>query len=111
MERRGRHPRGPEECRRVARELGYVGANALYVLSRNHDPYAKGTPAHVRDAEWFKELWEAFGVERGGHLRRLHYWADAKNVVMPTDDGSSRVRYENTVECDNRLNIASQAAR
>jgi hypothetical protein len=32
-----RHPRGPEECRRAAKELGYQGANALYVLSRIED--------------------------------------------------------------------------
>lgn len=45
-----RPPRGPEEHKRVARELGLSRGDALCALHRNQDPFYKGTPAHWQDA-------------------------------------------------------------
>ena len=38
----GHPPRGPEANRRVARELGFRGANHLYVMGPDNDPFAIG---------------------------------------------------------------------
>jgi hypothetical protein len=101
-----RHPRGPEETRRVARELGYRGADSLYVLARNNDPFAKGTPAHVRDAEWFAEIWADFEFTTGVHLRRVHYRLLSAERKLPSGEP-----YENTEGCWGKLCQAGAAAR
>jgi predicted component of type VI protein secretion system len=66
-----RPPRGPDEHKALAEQLGLSSYLPLLVQSRNTDPYFQGSPAHQRDAEWFAEQWRRFG--RSGHLRRLHY--------------------------------------
>jgi hypothetical protein len=101
-----RHPRGPEANRAVARALGYRGANSIQVLSPNNDPFYKGTPAHWQEAEWFRDLFEQYGVDRGLHLRRLHYWAASTGQQFPSD-----VPYENIPEHWPRLAVAGASAR
>lgn len=55
-------PRGPAANKATAKALGLgSAAYKLYVLAPNNDPFAKGAPAHVRDAEWFAGLWDQFG--------------------------------------------------
>jgi hypothetical protein len=98
-------PRGPKANRAMARQLGFRGANALYVLAPNNDPFAKGKPAEVRDAEWFADVWDRFGTE-GTHIRRLHYRVLSEHVTRP--DGSP---YLNTTTCRTFMNNASAAAR
>jgi hypothetical protein len=90
----------------VAQQLGHRGASALYVLSRNNDPFAKGTPAHVRDAEWFADVFHSPGFTNGVHLRRIHYRLDATGGVFPSGEP-----YRNTEECWIKLCMAGTAAR
>jgi hypothetical protein len=79
-------PRGPEEHKEMARQLGipFQSANQLLVLAPDNDPYYKGLPAHVRDAEWFAALLDQFGYSAGFHTRRVHYrLVSAKLVIFP----------------------------
>jgi hypothetical protein len=101
-------PRGPEAHKEMARRLGIRrnSAKELIVLAPDNDPFYKGTPAHVRDAEWFADIWERFGYERDVHLRRVHYRILPSGLALP--DGRP---YENTESCWCQLCIASAAAR
>ncbi len=86
-----------------------TGANIpdLLALDRNNDPFFAGSPAQLRDAEWFAELWERYGFESGTHLRRIHYrLVSYEGVVLP--DGTP---YENTERCWGILNDAGRSAR
>lgn len=103
-------PRGPEEHKVAARELGLRGAKHLYVLAPDNDPFVKGTPAHWRDAEWFAGLWRDFGYTRGVHLRRVHYRMvtdpHPERYALPTGEP-----YLNTKGCWRSLCGAGTAAR
>ena len=102
----GTHPRGPEELKAAARELGYSSVVDLLALARKNDPYMCGGPADLRDAQWFAGLWERFGYSTGIHLRRVHYQVFATRGVTSTGES-----YENTDLCWNRLCAAGKAAR
>ena len=65
-------PRGYEEVVALAKEMG-VPTKVLLAMSRDNDPFAIGTEAHVKWGKWFAKLWERFGFPRGTHLRRAHY--------------------------------------
>lgn len=41
-----RQPRGPEGWIALARKLDVARADTLLAMSRNYDPFQKGTPAH-----------------------------------------------------------------
>jgi hypothetical protein len=99
-------PRGPDEHGRLARQLGLRSVTDLLVLSRQNDPFFKGTPAHWRDARWFAALWEHFEFDRGVHLRRVHY--RAMTVGYPKLDGAP---YANTEQDWKYLQAAGTAAR
>ena len=68
-------PRGPKAHKDMARQLGIRGNSGtkLIALSDGNDPFYKGTPAQIRDAQWFAEIWQRFGYRSGIHLRRVHY--------------------------------------
>jgi hypothetical protein len=91
----------------MARRLGIPrnSAKELIVLARKNDPFYKGTPAHIRDAEWFASLWERFGYHRV-HRRRVHY-----NLVSQKLEFADGTPYENTERCWCRLCEATAAAR
>lgn len=99
-------PRGPDENKELAAELGLRTATDLIVLSRGNDPYYLGSPAHWRDARWFEEIWKRFGYTKGVHLRRVHYQLFSTRGLMP--DGEP---YENTDACFATLLSAGVAAR
>jgi hypothetical protein len=103
-------PRGPEEHKAAARQLGLRGAQDLYVLAADNDPFAKGRPSHWRDAEWFAGLWDEFGYSTDVHLRRVHYRMvtdpHPERFTLPTGEP-----YLNTDACWGRLCLAGTAAR
>jgi hypothetical protein len=91
----------------VARLLGYRGAQQLYVLAPDNDPFACRRDSHRRDAEWFAGMWEDLGLGDGVHLRRIHYRLVADgDRALP--DGRP---YLNTEKCWSRLTLASKHAR
>src|SRR6266446_3711210 len=81
---------------------------SLLALSANNDPFYCGMPAQREKAQWFAELWEAFGYSRGVHLRRMHYQIVSQNPPIKMVNG---LPYENTERCWDELGKASQAAR
>jgi len=97
---------GYEKITKLAKESG-ANIPDLLVLARNNDPFFVGTPTHVRDAEWFAEVWERYGFERGTHLRRVHYRLISYEGVT----GSDGTPYENTKECWKDLCNAGRCAR
>jgi len=75
-------------------------------MSRNYDPFFKGTEAHRRNARWFAELWARFGYTAGVHLRRMHYQVLATGQRTATGEP-----YENTEGCFHDLCVAGSEAR
>lgn len=78
-----RHPRGPEEMKAAAAELG-VRSYDLLAMSPNNDPFNSGTPANWRDAQWFADLLDHFGLTGQFHNRRVHYLAQSAGVTDPS---------------------------
>ena len=101
-----RHPKGPEELKAAARQLGLSSYTDLLALSANNDPYAMGRPEHLKLGQWFATI--AGRVGRVGlHIRGYHYrWFSAGGGHNP--DGS---RYANDTSEWNRLSRASKIAR
>lgn len=98
-------PRTIDDLAKAAKLLG-VPKKELLVLDPSNDPFNVGTPAKVRDAEWFTSLWERFG-NRGVHNRRIHYIAQSTgDVLMPNGE-----TYVNTESCWRTLEKASKYAR
>ncbi len=97
---------GYEKIKKLAKESASTIPDLL-ALSRNNDPFFTGTPAHVRDARWFAELWERYGFGRGTHLRRVHYRLISYEGVT----GPDGTPYANTDEAWNTLCDAGRHAR
>jgi hypothetical protein len=78
----------------------------LMVMDPSNDPFNCGTPAHVRDAEWFASIYQAHvdSITRV-HLRRIHYRILG---VANLPDGRP---YENTERCWSYLSNAAKHAR
>jgi hypothetical protein len=89
-----------------ARALG-CKVNDLIALAPQNDPFYTGSPSDVAKAEWFARLWERFGG-KGGHIRLVHYRADAPDPPIIKPDGEP---YENTERCWNYLCNAAKYAR
>ncbi len=89
----------------LAKELNRP-VSTLYVLTPQNDPF-HWTPAKIRDAEWFAELWRRFG-RKGLHPHGLHYVLISQDgkINLPTGEP-----YENTEDCDMRLAAAARDAR
>ena len=102
-----RHPRGPEELKAAARQLGLSSYTDLLALSPGNDPYAMGKPAEQKQARWFADL--AGRVRRGLekiHVRGYHYrWFTRKG------DGLDGRQYENDKEHWQEISKASKIAR
>ena len=101
-----RQPVGPQEHIQARKDMRLTSAEELLALGRDTDPYYTGTPAHWRQAEWFRGLWDQFGFGQGVHLRRIHYTISQSGVLRPGGDP-----YLNNSECWNQLKVASKAAR
>lgn len=97
---------GLEFTKQLAAELG-VRIQDLLVMARNNDPYSIGTPANMRDVEWFMDLWERFGFQDGVHLRRIHYQVMSPGDVRLPDGGF----YQNVIPHWQKLSEAGKKAR
>jgi hypothetical protein len=80
----------------------------LIVLAPQNDPFYSGTPNDWALAQWFAELWNAFGYTNRVHIRRVHYQIISQNPPVVLPNGKL---FENTEECWGILNLASKAAR
>jgi hypothetical protein len=81
--------------------------STLTVLAPQNDPF-RWTPARLRNAEWFSDLWARFG-RPGLHPHGLHYVLVSQlNGTIATATGRA---YENTAECDLALASAARDAR
>ena len=100
-----RHPRGPEELKAAARQLGLGSYKELLALSKSNDPYAMGTPEHLTLSRWFAGI-HGQVARLKDHIRGIHYkWFTAQGQDT---DGS---RYQNDSEPWHRLSRASKIAR
>ena len=80
----------------------------LIALAPANDPFYTGTPNDWALAQWFADLWQAFGYRDGVHLRRIHYQIISQDPPVVLPNGAF---YENTMVCWDLLNMASKAAR
>jgi hypothetical protein len=80
----------------------------LLAMSQYNNPFNAGSPAQLRDAEWFLEVWERFGFRHGAHVRRVHYIIASDHDPPVCPNG---MPYTNTAECWDFIGLASRAAR
>jgi hypothetical protein len=110
LDKRLRSSKGPldhERLKALSKSLGRP-LFTLYALSVANDPFIAGQPARRAAAEWFAQVWSDLSVERGFHLRRIHYAAMSQDppILMPNGEP-----YINTDECAGFLNHAALDAR
>ena len=101
-------PRGFEDVKALAKAAGRR-IETLLALGRSADPFFAGSPAQIRDAEWFAEWWDRLGLRerKNVHLRGVHYkLVSLGDVVRP--DGRP---YVNTDQCWEWLAAAGPPAR
>jgi hypothetical protein len=98
-------PLNHAEMKALAESLGRP-LNTLEVLRR--DPFCADSPARLRDATWFAELWQRFDISHGTHMRRIHYLLVSQNPPVLTPSGTP---YVNSADCVGLLERASLDAR
>jgi hypothetical protein len=96
-----------ESLKALAKKLGRP-LYTLHVLDGHTDPFLAGQPARRRDAEWFADVWNRVGGQRGFHLRRLHYRVISQDPPLLMPDGSP---YTNTIRCVATLYNGGRDAR
>ncbi len=96
-----------EMIKQLAKEMG-CKVTDLIPLAPQNDPFYTGTPSDWALAEWFAQLWRAFGYQDKVHIRRVHYQIVSQRTPVLLPNGES---YKNTAECWDTLNMASKAAR
>ncbi len=62
-----------QKIKALAKEWG-VSVRDLTALAPQNDPFYMGSPAELKKAEWFADIWQRAGFRSGVHLRRIHYW-------------------------------------
>ena len=92
----------------IAKAAGVRQADLL-ALAPGNDPFALHQPARRRNAEWFADLWHAFGFGHGVHIRRIHYRIVSAETPVARPDGAGH--YLNTASCWGLLVNASRDAR
>jgi hypothetical protein len=81
----------------------------LLALAEQNDPFYVGaTESSNEAAEWFAELYQAFGFRVGCHVRRIHYLLISQETPPLMRDGAP---YENTLARWKKLSEASKHAR
>jgi hypothetical protein len=88
-----------EEIKQLAKTSGQRVTD-LIVLAPQNDPFYSGTPNDWALAEWFAELWRAFGYTNRVHIRRVHYQIVSQNPPVCLPNGKL---YENTEESVRRF--------
>jgi hypothetical protein len=71
-------------------------ATTLVALASQNDPFYADMPSRRAMAEWFAGLWERFELQRGIHLRAIHYKLISQRTPITFPNGTA---YENTLEC------------
>jgi hypothetical protein len=85
------------------------GQARLVPLAPKNDPFLAGTPTHRAMAQWFRDLWEEFGYQRGKHVRDIHYdIATRLSYTYYKHDGTP---YVHTKKSYDYMQAASKAAR
>jgi hypothetical protein len=102
-----RRPADHESLKALAKKLGRP-LYTLHVLDAHTDPFLAGQPTRLRDAEWFAQVWDQVGGQRGFHLRRLHYRAMSQDPPLLMPDGTP---YTNTTRCVDTLYNGGRDAR
>lgn len=107
---------GYEDIKQLAK-THHLPVTELLALSPKNDPFYAGTPAAIRDGEWFARIWNRAGYDvTGAHLRKVHYWTlshaeDDFTRLPPSDDYPQGRPYQNTQLCWGYLTQASKMAR
>jgi hypothetical protein len=91
----------------LAKDLGRP-VETLVAQSPQSDPFYASRPGRREAAKWFAALWERFDFPRGIHLRRIHYALVSQREPVELAEGK---HYENTLECWQKLCVASRDAR
>jgi hypothetical protein len=99
-------PKGHADLKALAKELRRT-IDTLHVLDRGHDPYMAETPARLKAAHWFADLYGTLRKKVGIHVRHIFYWLVSQSNPV-TVNGKP---FENTVECANTLGEAILDAR
>ena len=100
-------PRNSADLKALAEQLGRP-LYSLYAMASGSDPFLAGSPARLRNAEWFAKIWNDLGARRGFHLRRLHYLVVSQRPPVLLPDGTP---YTNTLESARTLYDGSRDAR
>src|SRR5258708_35311897 len=96
-----------EQIKQLARETGQRVPDFIRLAPQNA-PFYPGTPGDWALAQWFAQLWQAFGYTTKVHIRRILYQIVSQKPPVSMPNG---LPYENTEGCWNVLNLASKAAR
>jgi len=99
-------PRGYEDIKRLAKELG-CNVTDLLASDPNRDPFYSGGKSSREKAEWLAKIWEREGFESGTHLRRIHYRIVSREGAAKADG----TPYKNDDSSWNYLSEAAEYAR
>lgn len=98
-----------ETLKQLAKETKGVNLPDLVALATQNDPFSCGSKGQHAKAEWFRDLYRAFGISDKVHLRRIHYWAVSQpsgTILKPNGKP-----YENTERDWEYLIAAAKYAR
>jgi len=74
-----------EGIKALAKDLGRP-AETLIALSSTNDPFYI-IPCRQAEAQWFADLWNKFGMGKGGHTRGLHYRIVSQRTATSLSNG------------------------
>jgi len=95
-----------KEIKKLAKEMGRK-IDEFLALSSGNDPFYSESEGRMKNALWFKEMWDKFGGP-GSHLRRLHYQIVSQETPILRPNGEE---YLNTQKDWDFLTSSSKAAR
>ena len=72
------------ELKKELRERGIKATlTDLMILAGKNDPFGVFTESRITAAEWAAQVWHMIGEPRNLHIRRVHYWTLASDVLKP----------------------------
>jgi hypothetical protein len=92
------HPKNTDDLKALAKELRRP-LRTMHALSDGNDPLMADQPFRLKPMQWFMELYERLEIRAGVHIRRIFYLL----VSQPNLLRLNGERFENTVECANKL--------
>ena len=70
------------ELKKELRERGIKATlTDLMILAGKNDPFGVFTESRITAAEWAAQVWHMIGEPRNLHIRRVHYWTLASEVM------------------------------